>query len=714
MRRNLLVLAVMALVVASVSLFAAAQSRSQAPSAASADHAAGSYAQARTSPAAIRSDKTVSIVASGIAPRALALDSSANVYLTNAVAPNRVFTLTGLPSLSSGADAALQSARLAAIAGNGETGSLGDGGSALGAQFNLKTDSLFLRSGLAIAADGTIFVADTLNSTIRRIAGSDSSEPGVTRSIAGRWAAQQTVKFVEPLGLALDRSGNLYVADHNTGAIDVLPNAISSAPGEQQVRILAHVAGPAAIALTTDGRELFVASVDTGAVLKIDTQTREIQPIAAFPARKDDARADLPAICAPVAQSAAEQPAAQSAVCPAGVAVDGAGNLFIADANSGKLLRVDAKTSALTTVASGLLSPGAMRFDNNGNLYVAEQGANRIVKFVSMGAVAGNLTITSPAPLPAPPSPRVCPQTAPFNFCDQPLGGSTATQAFTVTNNTSTSVTGLTISFTGSNPSDFQALSNTCGTSLGPGASCTINVDFAPTAAGARAANLGVADSAGDSASATVSGTGDDFQIALNGSQEEQAVVQGGTLTYNFNIEPDAVFGGVVTITCPSNLPSYTTCTPSAGTVTVTPGTAAPFSVTFKTTYNGVTGGYPGSGSVPVLILPSNRTGPPLSLLPTAFAVLLIALAIFLVAAGRRLRRLPATDRTLRILPARAISMAALLLAVAAFSVLAGCKSHPVPADLNTPAGSTTMMIQGSAQNAGRGVTIILDVTGRG
>jgi sugar lactone lactonase YvrE len=699
-RRYLLGLAVIALAFAAACLFAVAQ----APSAPASADRPGGYAQPQSSLAGIRSDKAVSIVANGISPRALAVDAAGNIYLTDAAVPARIFTLTGLATLTAGA-APLQSARLAPIAGDGTTGSLGDGGNGLAAEFNLTIDSLYMRSGVAVAPDGTIFVADTLNSTIRRIAGSDSPEPGIARSIAGRWAAPQSVKIVEPLGLALDRSNNLYLADRAAGAIDLLPNAVASAPGEQEVQILAHVADPAALAITSDGRKLFVASAGTGAVFQVDTQTRQIEPVSAFPAAKTAGQNGSTTVCG----ANPSQPVETLPVCPAGIAVDGAGDLFVADTNSGKILRVDAKTSALTTAASGLRSPGAITFDNNANLYVAEQGANRIVKFASMGVDPANLTLTAPAALPAPPAPRVCPQTAPFNFCDQPLGGSTPTQAFTLTNNTSAAVTGLTISLTGSNTGDFQAASNTCGTSLNAGASCVINVDFAPTAAGARSATLTATDSAGDSTTSTVSGTGDDFQLSLNGSQQqEQAVIQGGTLTYNFNIVPDAVFGGVVTITCPSNLPPLTTCTPSASTVTVTPDTPASFSITFKTTYNGVTGGFPGNGAVPLFLTPRGRTGPPA---PLALGSLLLLLAAILIFRAARHRKDPSIAR---FAPARAMWIFAFLLATSGLLFLGGCKHHSVPADLNTPPGSTTMTIQGSAQNAGRGVTIILDVTARG
>lgn len=702
MRRYLFVLLVIALAIAGGSLFAVAQNRPAASRTGEQD--GGSYVQPQSDLQSIHSAKSYVIVANGIAPRALAIDPAGNIYLTNATSPDRIFTLTGLADPAPAGSNPLVSARLAGVAGSGTPGSLGDGGNALAAQFNLRLNSLSMRSGIAVASDGTMFVADTLNSTIRRIAGTENAEPGVTRSIAGRWASAQNVQMITPLGLALDRSGDLYVADRASGAIDLLPDATEYAPGEQKVEILAHVAAPASIALTGDGRKAFVASADSGAVVEIDTQTRAIQAVAGFAPRSTGSSNDSQSICDSAAQGSESK-----TVCPAGLAVDGTGNLFVADANSGNILRVDAKTSALTTVASGLRSPGEISLDGSGNLYVAEQGANRIIKFVSMGATASNLTITAPAALPPPPAPRACPQTAPFDFCDQPVGGSTPTQAFTLTNNTSAAVSGLTLSFSGSNTGDFQVASNTCGMSLAAGASCTINVDFAPTATGARASSLSVTDSAGDTASSSITGTGDDYQIALNGSLQEESVIQGGTLKYNFNIVPDAVFGGAVTIVCPSNLPSLTTCTPSASSVTVTPGTAAPFSLTFQTTYNGVTGGLPGNGWTPVFIAPGDHNG------PSSPAAVFWLGAILLIALGLTFARYwPSPDKQVRLTRAKMGWLGGFLFTTCALAALAGCKGHSVPTNLNTPVGTTNLTIQATAQNAGRGITIILAVTGRG
>lgn len=702
MRRLLIVCAVAVLTASLFSLLAVAQKPS-GPSLnrGNSSVAAEPQSQGQSATITTASGRAPVVLATGIAVRSLALDSQANLYVAEASAPNRIFTLTGLSDLSADpASNSFASARLALIAGNGTTGSLGDGGSALASQFDLKLDSLTMRSGIAIAPDGTMFIADTLNSTIRRIAGSDSSEPGIVRSIAGRWGPRQEVTLIEPLGIALDRAGNLYVADRAAGTVDLLPFATDSSTTTQP-SILAHVASPASIALTTDGAKAFIASPDTGAIFEIDAQSRAIHSVPGFAVQTDSSQKSP---CLEQSSNASEK----LAVCPAGVAVDGAGNLFVTDVNSGDILRLDARSHQLTIAASGLKSPGDINIDSKGNLYVAEQSANRLLKFAAMGDPAGNLTIGLPNPLPAPPAPRVCPPgpAGSYNFCDQPTGGATATQAFTVT--ATNAVTGLNISFSGTNPGDFQAASNNCGTSLAAGTSCSINIDFGPSATGSRSAVLSVSDSAGDTATAAVFGTGDDYQVTLNGTAQELSVFQGGTVTFKFNITPDTVFGGSVAIVCPvsSQLPSLTTCTPSPATVTVTPGTPAPFTITFDTTYNGVTAGSGSSssnGSLP-LTVPGNKRTPfgssplPVWFFPAALVVAVVCIA-FLLRASRRSSR----NRNLAW-----VSLAFAMMC--GISVFVACKHSSIQPGLNTPVGTKNLTIQGTAQNAGRGNTIILDV----
>ena len=229
-------------------------------------------AQSATDTSGITSTAKVTVFSTGIPVRAIAIDplDSKSLYLTRADAPTQIFEIQS-------ANVGSTDSRLAAVAGTSAKGSLGDGGPATSAELELNTSSLVKRSGIAITDDGALYLADTGNSTIREVAGSNSTEPGIIRSVAGRWATGQSSALAEPMGLALDQAGNLFIADHGAGVVAML-----SPTG--QIKLLAHVASPASIAVTPDGKTAFVASPETGAILAIDSQTNAINSVKGFPA----------------------------------------------------------------------------------------------------------------------------------------------------------------------------------------------------------------------------------------------------------------------------------------------------------------------------------------------------------------------------------------------------------------------------------------------
>jgi hypothetical protein len=83
-----------------------------------------------------------------------------------------------------------------------------------------------------------------------------------------------------------------------------------------------------------------------------------------------------------------------------------------------------------------------------------------------------------------------------LTFPNQPVGTSTGTQAISLANDGNIALSVTSISVTGTNSSDFSQ-TNTCGTSVAAGSSCTISVIFTPSGTGARTASIAVIDSAG-------------------------------------------------------------------------------------------------------------------------------------------------------------------------------------------------------------------------
>jgi hypothetical protein len=85
--------------------------------------------------------------------------------------------------------------------------------------------------------------------------------------------------------------------------------------------------------------------------------------------------------------------------------------------------------------------------------------------------------------------------TAALAFGPVIVGASSGTQAVTLTNNGTASLSSISISFSGGNSGDFSQTSSpatNCGTPLTAGSSCTITISFTPTAAGARSSALSI------------------------------------------------------------------------------------------------------------------------------------------------------------------------------------------------------------------------------
>jgi sugar lactone lactonase YvrE len=662
----------------------------------------------------------------------------------------------GVPTFA-GSNIPSSISQLAVLAGTGPSGSSGDGGKATAAEFDLSADALALRSGIAIAPDGTIYVADTNNATIRSIAGPASSEPGIIRSVAGRWAARQNVQLSEPLGIALDRSGNLYIADRAGNAIDVLYGAASPKAGELET--IAQFKAPSDVSVTPDGRTIYVSSADTGAVAAINTQTRALRDAGIVPASL------FPA--ALVKSSAVR-------VVPQGLSTDGAGNLFVAyaltnssssasAANLDQILRLDAFTAKVTVAARGLSEPGEIAFNVNGDLFVSNQGARQILKFAALGVPATGVALTPPGGA-----------GAVTDFGDVPVGGSTdasALQSFELSNNTSAAITNVIGLTATGNSGDFTVVNTSCTSSLPANSSCNFNVGFTPTqnataacadpvSSQERCTNLSVNYTGADTPlTAALTGTADDFDIqcvttaavlclpSVDGGTVSITIPVGYSATYQFQVVPDAVFSGPVTLTCPSNLPAApagttaqpTMCGISAGTsvteplvsslvVNVTPGTSVPFNVTFQTTTSSGTQFPPGGGptttqakrTLIISGLAGNQRPPSapreaqkLRAVSTTWTTLAIAglfllalasssIVLYLYAFGP-VRRLVQPRR--RLIPA--FGFLALLIVAA---TIAGCHHYKSDAIGNTPQGTYQLTVTGSAQNTSRGFTMTLVV----
>ncbi len=277
-------------------------------------------------------------------------------------------------------------------------------------------------------------------------------------------------------------------------------------------------------------------------------------------------------------------------------------------------------------------------------------------------------------------------------FNPQIVGTSGGNQFFTLTNSGNANLTFASISVTGANPGDFAA-STTCQSTIAAGSSCSVFVTFTPSAGGPRSALLTLSDSA-PSGTQTVdlSGTGQDFTIALTGSGS-QSVVPGRSAGFQLQVAPQGSFNQSVTLSC-SGAPAYASCSVSQSSVPMNGSAAVAVSVTvFTQAASGATSPRPGG--------PSSIKGQ--HLYPIATVCLLL---LGLAAAKRRaLHSPPAVSR---------LGLGAAALALALCASLSGCIGSAGSGGGTrmdgTPAGTYTITVTGNSAPLTQAVSLTLTV----
>jgi sugar lactone lactonase YvrE len=249
------------------------------------------------------------------------------------------------------------------FAGTGTWGFSGDEGPAVQAQLNNPV-------GVAVDAKGNVYIADQYNNRIRRV-GTD----GTITSFA-------ELNF--PAGVAVDAAGNVYIADKRNNRIHRmgLDGIVTIFAGTGRFGFSGD-GGPAAQA--TLNFPSGVAVDAKGNVYIADTQNNRIRRVGPDGLITTFAGTGSPPF------SGDGGPAAQATLnFPSGVAVDAKGNVYIADSNNHRIRRVGSD-GIITTFAGGgrslgdggpatqaSLSPSGVAMDTNGNLYIADTDNHRI------------------------------------------------------------------------------------------------------------------------------------------------------------------------------------------------------------------------------------------------------------------------------------------------------------------------------------------------
>lgn len=317
-------------------------------------------------------------------PTGVAMDSSGNLYVADAQ-NHRIRKITSAGVVST-------------LAGNGTPGTATGVGTS--AQFNSPW-------GIAVDAAGNIYVADKSNHAIRKIspAGEVTNLAG-TPNPGGQGSTDgpgSTARFNSPSGVAVNASGNIiYVADagnHKIRKITVSGTTVSvstfagnGSPGTAEgFPSFAQFNTPSGVAVNASGTAVYVADAGNNKIRKIESST--VSTLAGGGAGNASGFADGSGIDARFNN-------------PTGVVADGAGNVFVAD-KSNQAIRIITSAGAVTTIcgngvagfADGLPadarfnSPAGVSIDGAGNLFIADQANHRIREMGFLTVI--NLTVST-------------------------------------------------------------------------------------------------------------------------------------------------------------------------------------------------------------------------------------------------------------------------------------------------------------------------------
>ena len=284
------------------------------------------------------------------------------------------------------------------VAGNGTQGYGGDGGQASAAE-------LYSPSGVAIDAAGNLYIAEANNARIRKVTTS-----GIISTFAGTGAPGYSgdggpataAKLWQPIGITFDATGNLYITDNATFVIrKVTTTGIISTIAGDTIQGYSGNGGPATAA---ELNQPSYATIDAAGNVYIADEYN-------FAVRKVSTAGIISIIAGDTTQGFSGdggQATAAELNYPSGIALDTAGNMYIADNGNNRIRKVSIGGIITTIAGSGtagysgdggpataaeLSAPCFVTTDNAGNIYFADGGNNAIRRINTAGIIstmAGN------------------------------------------------------------------------------------------------------------------------------------------------------------------------------------------------------------------------------------------------------------------------------------------------------------------------------------
>jgi uncharacterized protein (TIGR03437 family) len=297
-------------------------------------------------------------------PYGIALDSKGNLYIGDQF-NHRIREVTG--------------GTISTVAGDGTAGYLGDAAAATSAEIDLP-------SGVVVDSSGNLYIADTKNYVIRKVTGTTISTYAGNNSLGnggtGDHGPATSAQLDTPTGLALDAAGNLYIAD----------------TGNNRIRVVAASTGNTITTLSTPGFILNsprgVAVDAAGSIYIADTNNSRILKVT--PKGSINVTTTVAGTDTGAWGYSGDGGPATSALLnyPTGVALDAAGNIYIADTHNQRIRMVSAATGTITTLAGTKFSgytgdggpatsaelsfPLSVLVAPSGNIYVSDTQNNAI------------------------------------------------------------------------------------------------------------------------------------------------------------------------------------------------------------------------------------------------------------------------------------------------------------------------------------------------
>ncbi len=310
-------------------------------------------------------------------PTGVAVDSVGNVYVVDTQNHRiRKITVSGTTS------------EVSTLAGTGAYGFMDDtNGMASSAQFNEP-------SGVAVDSAGNVYVADYSNHRIRKITVSGTTSEVSTLAGTGTMGdvdgAGNIAKFNNPYGVAIDSDDNVYVADYSNHRIRKITSmgVVSTLAGTGTMGDvdgagnIAKFNSPTSVAVDSDGN-VYVTDSENHRI-------RKVTPMGVVSTLAGTGAIGFMDGAGNIARFNQ----------PTGVAVDNAGNIYVADYSNYRIRKITSMGVVSTLAGTGIVGtspcpgtsvicrgdsarfnqPAGVAVDNAGNIYVADQSGHRIRK----------------------------------------------------------------------------------------------------------------------------------------------------------------------------------------------------------------------------------------------------------------------------------------------------------------------------------------------